>query len=539
MLSDDSRVVPFVPAGVTTTNQSFLEFLFGDQWPQVLVTSFKRDPADTTQPREDWNAWLAGKVLNNPKFDEGNTYFCPSLLVPETRGTASLRQDRTIDNFKSLHVIIIDDIPTKIKFVEVVNLLRIPPSYVIETSPGNHQAGWKIEPETNLAWVKGMLSQLDRTLGGADNLTNPVAWRRLPVGWNTKQSLGLGPRGFRIRLKAGYPGPMIRGLDWPSDIEPMIGVVIPLTTLDRGTGDGARPDDAVLAHDPIYRALEAAGHIVGNRLTSDKYWAATIKCPWIAHHGPTRPLTGAEYVPAIAGQRGWFHCFHCERRNQAEFKEQLDVVLRDEGAKIVAAFEFDEIDPAAILLGPASGPRGEAIDLWDRKTPPTWPGGILPAPLEDTIQELAERDGLDLGALGASMITAASGAADKRATLTPYIGSNWRVLPVLWLMLIAEPGQRKTAILGHLLGRLRKVNAERMRAHTRDVSLWRALTPQQKHQLPAPTVRALLAEDTTIEKLQEWMAENPRGLLYLRDELASLFEFGRYTTGTGAAERVS
>jgi hypothetical protein len=68
---------------------------------------------------------------------------------------------------------------------------------------------------------------------------------------------------------------------------------------------------------------------------------------------------------------------------------------------------------------------------------------------------------------------------------------------------------------------------------------WRLLLPTQRQQQPAPTVRALLAEDTTIEKLQEWMSENPRGLLYLRDELASLFEFGRYSNGTGAAERAN
>jgi putative DNA primase/helicase len=50
-------------------------------------------------------------------------------------------------------------------------------------------------------------------------------------------------------------------------------------------------------------------------------------------------------VPAVPGHRGWFHCFHCERRTQIEFREQLDVSLRDAGAKIVAAFEFDDVDP--------------------------------------------------------------------------------------------------------------------------------------------------------------------------------------------------
>ena len=340
-MSANNRVVPLVIP--TTTNRDFLELIFGDQWDQALVTSFKRDPSDPQAPREDWNAWLAGDVLTNPHFDDGNTYFCPSLLVPGSR-------DRVIENFRSLHVIVIDDVGTKIKLIEVVNLLRVQPTYIIETSPGNHQAGWKIEAETNLAWVKGMLTQLDRTLGGADNLTNPVAWRRLPVGFNTKQKWvdQLGPQGFRLRLRKGYPGPMIRGLDWPSAIEDMIGEIIPLTTLDRGIGTGNRPDAALLAADPVYRALEEAGFILGEKITSDKHWAATIKCPWIAGHGPTRPLTGAEYVPAIPGQRGCFHCFHCERRGQAEFREELDTALRAEGAKIVASFEFDEVDPATV-----------------------------------------------------------------------------------------------------------------------------------------------------------------------------------------------
>src|SRR4051794_5403783 len=422
---DPTAVVPF-PSGPVTSNREFLELIFGERWREALVTSFARDPADPNAPRQDWNASPAGDVLAEPHFDKGNTYFCPSLLTPGIR-------DRRLEHWASLHAVVIDDIGTKVKILDVIDLLRSRPTYIIETSPGNYQAGWKIEPETRLAWVKGMLAQLDKALDGkADNLTNPIAWRRLPVGYNTKAALISPdrPRGWEVRLsRRGYPGPMIRGLDWPCDIEARIGDIIPMTTLDRGVGDGQRPDAAVLAQDPVYQALDAAGHILGDKLTSDKFWAVTVQCPWIAGHGPDRPLTGAEYVPAVEGQRGWFHCFHCERRGQAEFREQLDVVLRQEGAKIVAAFEFDAVDPKTIVH--LSDVPGEAIDPWDEKAAPLWPGGVLPAVLEDILAELAERDGLDLGALGATTITAASGVADKRAALVPYAGSDWKVPPVL------------------------------------------------------------------------------------------------------------
>jgi hypothetical protein len=529
-----SGIVPF-PGTPTTTNKEFLEFIFGDQWSQVLVTSFTRDPSDPTAPRQDWNAWPAGDVIFNKHFDQGNTYFCPSLLVPGTR-------DRQLENFSALHVIVIDDIGTKVTMLDVVNLLRTKPTYIIETSPGNQQAGWKIEPEKDLAWVKGMLTQLDRQLGGrADNLTNPIAWRRLPVGFNTKAALvsPTRPKGWPVRLSRGYPGPMIRGLDWPTDIEPMIGIITRMTTIERGLGDGLRPDDLVLGQDPVYRALEAGGYILGEKITSDKFWAATIKCPWVSEHGPTRPLTGAEYVPAIPGQRGWFHCFHCERRGQAEFREQLDVVLRQEGARIVASFEFDPVDPAKLAFANAKMSPGEAVDLWSGRSPPVWPGEVFPAVLEDALADLSGPAGVDPGALGAALMTAFSGAADKRSLLNPYAGAHWSVPPILWLMLIAEPGLKKTAILSYVLSTLRRRNNERMRRHAGEMRLWRSLPAPQRNQQPEPTVQALLAEDTTIERVQEWMSENPRGLLYVRDELAGLFEFGRYQTGSGAAERTS
>jgi len=537
MTSGDTRVVPFVipanrhPFGVT--NQKLLELLFGDQWDQVLVTSFTRDPADPNAPREDWNGWPAGQVLGNPNFDAGNTYFCPSLLAPG--------QPRHVEHFRQLNVVIIDDIGTKVRLTDVEKLLGTGPTYVIETSPGNCQVGWKLEPETDLAWVKGILTQLDKALGGADNLTNPVAWRRLPVGFNTKaaQIQQWGPKGWKVTLTGVIPRLMIRRVDW-IHIADQIGDITRLSTTDRGkAGDGAKPDDVVLGQDPVYQALEAAGYILGDKITSDKYWAATIRCPWVSNHGPTRPLTGAEYVPAVPGQKGWFHCFHCERRDQAEFREELDKVLRQEGHKTVAFFDFEPVDPAAVTFASVISAGDQAIDLWSQKVPPEWPGGIFPGVVEDTLAELAEGDRLDLGALGAALMTAASGAADKRSRLVPYAGSNWVVAPILWLMLVADPGMRKTAILNHVTRRLRDLNATRMARHVQDLNIWNSLPGPQRRQLPAPRVEVLLAADTTIEKLQEWMSWNPRGLLYLRDELAGLFDFARYQTGAGAAARAN
>jgi putative DNA primase/helicase len=340
--SGHGQVVPIIRA----TNQDHLEMLAGDQWPNVLVASFMGDPTDPKPG--DWQSAPAGTCLHNPNFDLGNTYYCPMLFRPGVWRRQGLEQA------VGLIALTFDDVGTgpsaKISEVEITSVLRCGPTYLIETSPGNFQAGWKTTGMTDMAWVKGMLAQLDRALGGkADNLTNPIAWRRLPVGRNMKAALGLGPQGWRVRSWLIRPDRVVDQLDF-LDMDG-VGTIVPMTTLDRGTGNGQRPDEGLLAADPVYQALNEGGRIVGDKITSDRFWAATIKCPWIAEHGPTRPLSGAEYVPAIGGrgQKGWFHCFHCERRgrNQGAFREQLDVALRDEGQKIVAAFEFEDVDPAA------------------------------------------------------------------------------------------------------------------------------------------------------------------------------------------------
>jgi putative DNA primase/helicase len=354
--SGNSRVVPIVPQ----TNRQFLEMLAGDQWEHVLVASYIGDPEDPNLDRSSWQAAPAGRCLGEPNFDAGNTYFCPMLFQPGTWRRQGL------DNARSLLAITVDDVGPgqKVDEAAVTSLLGCGPTYLIETSPGNFQGGWKTTGMTNMAWVKGMLAGLDVALGGkADNLTNPIAWRRLPVGRNMKGSLGLGPQGWRVRTRLVRPDRSVDMLDFAGLTQ--LGTITPMTTLNRGTGDAARPDAQVLAADPVYQALEAGDRIVGEKITSDKFWAVTIRCPWIAEHGPARPETGAEYVPDTPGQRRWFHCFHCERkgRDTGAFMAELDVVLRAEGQKIVAAFEFDEVSSIAMAAagaGPGTGGTASA-----------------------------------------------------------------------------------------------------------------------------------------------------------------------------------
>jgi hypothetical protein len=178
------------------------------------------------------------------------------------------------------------------------------------------------------------------------------------------------------------------------------------------------------------------------------------------------------------------------------------------------------------------------FDPWADPPPPEFPGGVLTREMEDTIFALAMRDGVCPGALAMAYLAAASGAAPKAARFMPYQSGDWSVPPIVWVMTIADSGQRKTAIEDRAFVALREVHAAVWRAHRRRFQEWQALTGEERRTVPKPEEpHSFLVEDVTPEKLQMILAATDRGTFMARDEMAGLFEFGRYAKNTGAAER--
>lgn len=178
------------------------------------------------------------------------------------------------------------------------------------------------------------------------------------------------------------------------------------------------------------------------------------------------------------------------------------------------------------------------FDPWADPPPPEFPGGVLTREMEDTVFALAMRDGVCPGALAMAYLAAASGAAPKAARFMPYQNGDWSVPPIVWVMTIADSGQRKTAIEDRAFVALREVHAAVWRAHRRRLQEWQALTGEERRAVPKPEEpHSFLVEDVTPEKLQMILAATDRGTFMARDEMAGLFEFGRYAKNTGAAER--
>jgi hypothetical protein len=195
----------------------------------------------------------------------------------------------------------------------------------------------------------------------------------------------------------------------------------------------------------------------------------------------------------------------------------------------------------------------------DRAPAPVLDDDALPEGWQSWIDGEAAARACPRDYIAAGLIGAASAwiGNARRAAAT----ADWNEPPHLWLALIGLPSTGKTPGLRPMIDASRAIEREAepawreaMARHERDAEaaqardkMWRetvrdaakngaappARPADAEQPVPPPRPR-VIAMDTSTEELQRMQAEAPRGLLYVRDELAGwLGSFDRYS-GNGA-----
>jgi hypothetical protein len=183
--------------------------------------------------------------------------------------------------------------------------------------------------------------------------------------------------------------------------------------------------------------------------------------------------------------------------------------------------------------------RDGLFDPWQQDEAPPWPERILSRQTEATLAHVALRDGIDYGAACFAHIVAASGAAPKNIRFRPYDNAPWDVPPIVWLLLVADTAQRKTALMEAAFGPLRQVELDNWRTADAAAAAWKA-TPEAERGPEPPEPHTFLMNDATAEATQIVLAKNERGSCVVMDEIARLLDFSRYTSNSrsgGASER--
>lgn len=246
-------------------------------------------------------------------------YFNTSSCVPDHEGILRHKKDL----FSALHVLVLDDVGTKIPIDRIPG--DLPPTYIIETSAGNFQYGYVLEnPITDVDKATAVIQAA--ALAGLTDSGGLMATKivRLPEGLNGKPGI---KEDFKVNITLD-DGPY-----WEPDllIERLRCSIdgIPVTWESIQAGDTplakkyhnktsvyAQNADGVI--DPVLEWLYENDMVLGD---SGGDWV-DIECPWCEMH--TSGNNSAGYAPIGRGSspntRG-FKCFHdhCKNRNTVDF----------------------------------------------------------------------------------------------------------------------------------------------------------------------------------------------------------------------------
>ena len=275
------------------TNEDWIAFLF-DNIPEgamPLGTSFVWHPECVEgDAKYKWKYRplpVGMKLYNGGPFDpyspRASNYISISSFYPDEAGEYKRRDT----SFAALHAIMIDDIGTKVPIDNII----VMPSVLIETSKGNFQAWYKLDPPLrSLETANMLINAFVAKLKHDCNLVTRIG--RLPVGSNTKYDP---PTPHVVRT-----APLTRHN--PMDLVKAYGLIL------------KKPEAKnVLPHpkaDTIARWLHENGYV---KRVNDKGWLV-LHCPLGAHDDDD----GTGYRPPTHNEPdGRFRCHHAKCKGKA------------------------------------------------------------------------------------------------------------------------------------------------------------------------------------------------------------------------------
>lgn len=265
--------------------------------------------------RGGWSASRADQVADNLPAANNNYIGCASFYLGDD-GSFKARKAQ----FAACHFLMLDDLGTK---VPLDRLAGFELSWLIETSPGNHQGGIVLaEPLTNGAMAVRLLNALIESGLCDAGATGPLSrWARLPVAINGKPKYASEDSApFQCRL-----------IEWRPDVrytpqEIVDGLQLELVPAGRlkkaakpasASADASRSigndaDDVLTpkaAENPVVAALKARG-LYKTPLGSGKH---DMTCPWVQEHTDQLDTGAAYFEPDEFYSVGGFCCQHSHR----------------------------------------------------------------------------------------------------------------------------------------------------------------------------------------------------------------------------------
>lgn len=251
--------------------------------------------------------------------------------------------------------------------------------------------------------------------------------------------------------------------------------------------------------------------------TSEKYEAMDAATTWESFQ-PT--AIDHKYIFAEAQRQGWV--------NPAKtFESPPDLLPQDTEFLQGAGVHLDVGTP--------------------RKLPPALknvdklPVDALPSAIRDAAVDMAERLQCPIDYLAVAMLSAAGTILGNQVGIYPMAkDESWEVYPCLWGGIVGSPGTKKTPALNAALAPLHYLESEAARTFMQATTLYKIALNQHTAALAnlkkvkgtglvppepvEPKQERYMVHDTTYQALGAILANNPRGVLALSDELSGLLQ---------------
>ena len=219
--------------------------------------------------------------------------------------------------------------------------------------------------------------------------------------------------------------------------------------------------------------------------------------------------------------------------------------------EILAALRTARTTIAPSLFTTINATPDEDISSPGATSQPPTPGHLPPPPLEalppaaqNLILESARVFGdLPLEVPLVSFLAFLSGCAGRSVILE--IKSGWQVAGNLYWAIVASSGLGKSPCANAFLRPLWRLDHQALERWKSEMTLYQAEMEERKQAGQGssnpppqiPTLTQYLVDDATLEAVSGVLAENPRGLLWCCDELASFMQaLDRYGNGKGGSK---
>lgn len=302
------------PAGISNTD--FIAYAFAgclsDETP--WVAGFPGDVATAAH-----SVWFGAKALPLPRFVRGthNNYVCVSTFQRGNDGQFRRRKDC----WSGLWLVLLDDIGSKI---DAKSALRLKPTALVETSPGNFQ-GWLFldRPEREAARAEALINGLIAAGASDPGAGNVTRYGRLPVGINGKS---------KYTDKQGKPW-VQRVHTWQPARRYSVEEITDAYNIDLAAAARPKPlrkrAEAMRDLDDNYLAiLEGAGLYL--EATRGLDGGHSIICPWYRTHTDEGTTGTIYFEPSEENSyRGGFRCHHghCKDRTIADLDHFMSRLL--------------------------------------------------------------------------------------------------------------------------------------------------------------------------------------------------------------------